>query len=605
MTEQSTFYSPPDKGFFASVPRLIRTGYENLSATAKWIYVCLKDLCGENGTCYRALRTLSIEVGVSTGMLSESIRLLCEAGLITAEKKRRPDKPTAKEVWHISIVNIWKRNGEHHPTPKRSHSEQNDSSPEQPSQNVHTVNKNVQNVNKTASNRSPNEPKRSHSETEEETSKQYQLQEISVEEEERDTNVSPTPSPSERFSSSHTPHQSVDSAVSSGMTTLNAECQPSKTAFSTNINDAPSNGVHIDSSGLHVNQVGDVTRSNSTNETVSQGEVTTSPSSVGVSSTPGENTVQTEPKPALQGTSQPGESDTLNLAKHTSMQQSSERDAQPFVLRSGDKGCASLGHVQNDTPSAAANATFNGASLCIPSLIATPTGATVLNEQNDSVGAQGYTNEKNHTPQGDPIPADHHQQAGDVMVNDTPPVPRVTAMDEVTVITQEQLIEWVKGVKGHDGQMLIGIPTGRMRRETAIEKLLPIVKSENDVRGLYDVARSIFTDGRPIYLGNLANDVVVDRWEQSQPSESPQPLTKSSRNDLECDIRSEHPTFWIQQADDPDFGLILLIWYGDAKIDYMLIRDREDWEYWREDRAMIERAEAYADWVLSREEVPA
>ena len=158
-------------GFHAVIPRLIRTNYEKLTPVQKWLYVCLKDLCGEHGTCYRALRVLAEETGISIGMLSESIRCLHDAGLIHAEKKRRSNNPTAKEVWHITIVDIWQANAKVHPT-KRSQNEH------YKEENVHTVNIIVHTMNDTGEKRSPGEQKRSHSETEEES-----LSSIIIEEE--------------------------------------------------------------------------------------------------------------------------------------------------------------------------------------------------------------------------------------------------------------------------------------------------------------------------------------------------------------------------------------------------------------------------------------
>jgi hypothetical protein len=124
-------------GFHAVTPRIIRTGYKDLTPMQKWLYVCLKDLCGETGTCYRALRVLAEETGISTGMLSESIPILHKAGLIHAEKKKR--SAGGKEVWHITIVDIWQANAKAHPS-KRSHSEQT-------TENVHTVNEDVHRMN--------------------------------------------------------------------------------------------------------------------------------------------------------------------------------------------------------------------------------------------------------------------------------------------------------------------------------------------------------------------------------------------------------------------------------------------------------------------------
>lgn len=163
-----------DFGFYAAVPRLVRTHYTSLTAVQKWLYVCLKDLCGDHGTCYRALRTLSEETGISTGMLSESIRALHEAKLVHAEKKKR--STGGKEVWHITIVDIWSANGKLHPA-KRSQSEQNKVSEPSQNENVHPVKDNVQTVNKRRGKRSPAEPECSHSETEERTTKQEHFEE--------------------------------------------------------------------------------------------------------------------------------------------------------------------------------------------------------------------------------------------------------------------------------------------------------------------------------------------------------------------------------------------------------------------------------------------
>lgn len=139
-----------DWGFYAGIPRVIRTGYTNLTSVQKWLYVCLKDLCGEVGTCYRTIPTLHEETGISTGMISESIPELHKAGLIHAEKKHRTSG--GKPVWHITIVDIWQANALAHPT-KRSHSEQTQE------KNIHTVNDN-------STERSPREYKRSQNERE-------------------------------------------------------------------------------------------------------------------------------------------------------------------------------------------------------------------------------------------------------------------------------------------------------------------------------------------------------------------------------------------------------------------------------------------------------
>jgi predicted transcriptional regulator len=95
-------------GFYGVTPRIVRTKYKELSHTEKWLYTCLKDLCGDKGTCFRALRTLSEETDISIGSLSTMIPHLHAVGLIHAEKKSRGRG--GKEVWHISIVDIWQLN---------------------------------------------------------------------------------------------------------------------------------------------------------------------------------------------------------------------------------------------------------------------------------------------------------------------------------------------------------------------------------------------------------------------------------------------------------------------------------------------------------------
>jgi len=167
-----------DHGFHASIPRLVRTGYSHLSATQKWLYVCLKDLAGETGTCFRSIRTLEQETGISTGMISESIRALHDTGLIHAEMKSRTQG--GKPVWHITIVDIWQANGNVHPTKRRSageHVEQERSHSEQTPENVHYVNNNVHSANNKRGERSAGERECSHSETEERKEKKDHFEE--------------------------------------------------------------------------------------------------------------------------------------------------------------------------------------------------------------------------------------------------------------------------------------------------------------------------------------------------------------------------------------------------------------------------------------------
>lgn len=164
MSSQKQRDPDTDFGFHAKIPRIVRTGYKNLIPLQKWLYTCLKDLCGDHGTCYRTIKVLAEETGLSTGLISESIPLLHQVGLIHAEKKKRSANST-KAVWHITIVDIWEANALMHPT-KRSRGEHSSA----PSENIHRVNENVHHVNEPPDEPpreySPGEPECSHSETE-------------------------------------------------------------------------------------------------------------------------------------------------------------------------------------------------------------------------------------------------------------------------------------------------------------------------------------------------------------------------------------------------------------------------------------------------------
>src|SRR6266702_7797187 len=130
--EQQKHNPKVEWGFYATTPRIVRTQYKNITLVEKWLYVCLKDLCGDTGTCYRTLRVLASETDLALGTLSTGIRHLHDAGLIHAEKKRRSNNPTAKEVWHITIVDIWQANVEYCSKNERSQ------------EDVQTMNNNVQ-----------------------------------------------------------------------------------------------------------------------------------------------------------------------------------------------------------------------------------------------------------------------------------------------------------------------------------------------------------------------------------------------------------------------------------------------------------------------------
>lgn len=114
---------PSNEHGYARMPRIIRKGYKHLTKLQKLLYIYLRDLCGEKGTCYRSLRSLANETDFSIGFLSENIPELEKSGLIEAKKKKHNDRKW--EVWHITIVNIWEKNAQFIKSEKCSPDEQN------------------------------------------------------------------------------------------------------------------------------------------------------------------------------------------------------------------------------------------------------------------------------------------------------------------------------------------------------------------------------------------------------------------------------------------------------------------------------------------------
>jgi DNA-binding transcriptional regulator GbsR (MarR family) len=187
-------------GYYAMTPRIVRTQYKQLSHTEKWLYVCLKDLCGDRGTCYRTLKVLSQETDLSTGNLSTGIRNLHAAGLIHAEKKRRSNNPTAKEVWHITIVDIWQANVE-----ECSNFERPDDNVQNLNDNVQELNHNVQNMNEPSPERSKFEAKRSNFVDRSNNTEEEHSEERTIEEDSCDSATATPPSLSDDFAEDDEP----------------------------------------------------------------------------------------------------------------------------------------------------------------------------------------------------------------------------------------------------------------------------------------------------------------------------------------------------------------------------------------------------------------
>jgi hypothetical protein len=99
---------------FTRVPNMLIFGYhESLSPQEKWLYVCLKHMCGRKGTRHLSLRYISEKTGISTGALSKSkhsdgmIRHLHDAGLIHAQIKK---PAVGNPQYHITITDVWALN---------------------------------------------------------------------------------------------------------------------------------------------------------------------------------------------------------------------------------------------------------------------------------------------------------------------------------------------------------------------------------------------------------------------------------------------------------------------------------------------------------------
>lgn len=104
---------------YTRVPNMLIFGYRNISPQEKWLYTCLKHMCGKKGTHHLSLRYISEQTGISVGALSTSknakgvvnqgmIRHLHDAGLIHCEIKKHEGKGNPQ--YHITITDVWALN---------------------------------------------------------------------------------------------------------------------------------------------------------------------------------------------------------------------------------------------------------------------------------------------------------------------------------------------------------------------------------------------------------------------------------------------------------------------------------------------------------------
>lgn len=95
-----------DHIYYTITPRLVWALSEDPYDLALWMVV--KDIAGENGTCILAREDLAALAMMSAGKCTESRDRLLARKLLNGELKRDPGYP--QEVWHLSIPDFWEAN---------------------------------------------------------------------------------------------------------------------------------------------------------------------------------------------------------------------------------------------------------------------------------------------------------------------------------------------------------------------------------------------------------------------------------------------------------------------------------------------------------------
>jgi hypothetical protein len=157
---------------YTRVPNMLIFGYQEINPQEKWLYVCLKHLCGKAGTRHLSLRYISDQTGISVGALSGSkdpekknpgmMRRLHLFGLIHAEikKKKQNGKEKDQPQYHVTITDVWLANQAFFQ--ERSGNEHLE---EEISGSVQNMNATVQNMNTLTGERSEYEQERSGNDT--------------------------------------------------------------------------------------------------------------------------------------------------------------------------------------------------------------------------------------------------------------------------------------------------------------------------------------------------------------------------------------------------------------------------------------------------------
>lgn len=101
-----------DKEYFTMVPNYV------LNHSTIWdreVYIQMKKIAGENGTCFMAIKKLMKQCGVSKERLSKSIKYLVEHKWISfVGQKEIPTRGGNQYVNEYRINNIWKMNSDYY-----------------------------------------------------------------------------------------------------------------------------------------------------------------------------------------------------------------------------------------------------------------------------------------------------------------------------------------------------------------------------------------------------------------------------------------------------------------------------------------------------------